>query len=199
MCGRYVLYGPQSRYQAYFDAQLLAEYDDNYNIAPMASVPVIRQSPDGGRVVDLLHWGLIPRWASDSSIGNKLIIARSETVAEKPSFRDAFKKRRCIVPASGFYEWATTDKGKLPYYISLQSGEPLAIAGLWKAWRGPDGSILRTFCILTTGPNEVMKPIHDRMPVLLHPKDFARWFSARTCRSNTISTTVMAGLSGKSC
>ncbi len=177
MCGRYVLYGPQSRYQAFFDAQLLADFGDNYNIAPTAMTPVIRLSPEGQRVLSMLRWGLIPRWAKDPGVGARLNNARGETVAEKPSFRDAFRKRRCIVPASGFYEWHTTPSGKQPYYVSLRSGDPLAMAGLWEAWRAPDGTIVRTFCIVTTGPNEVMAPIHDRMPVLLHQKDFVQWLS----------------------
>jgi len=175
MCGRYVLYGPQSRYQQYFDAKLWPEFEDSYNIAPTSSVPVIRQSPEGDRVADLLKWGLIPHWAKDQTIGAKLNNARSETVAEKPSFRDAFKRRRCIVPASGFYEWKVMSAWKQPYYITLKSGEPLAMAGLWESWHGETGELVRTFCILTTAANSLMEQIHDRMPVLLHPDDFACW------------------------
>jgi len=175
MCGRYVLYGPQSRYQAYFDAKYWPEFADRYNIAPTSVVPVIRQSPEGERVVDLLKWGLIPHWAKDASIGLKLVNARAESLAEKPAYRDAFKRRRCIVPASGFYEWKAEAKGKQPYYVRLKSGEPMALAGLWESWRDPDGEVVRTFCIITTEANALMAQIHDRMPVLLQPEAFARW------------------------
>lgn len=175
MCGRYTLHGPQSRYQEYFDTLTWADFADRYNIAPTSLVPVIRQSPEGARVADLLKWGLIPHWAKDPTIGNKLNNARGETVAEKPSFRDAYKRRRCIVPASGFYEWKAEGKIKQPYYIRYKDGSPLAMAGLWESWRDQEGQIVRTFCIITTGPNAVMEPIHDRMPVLLHREDFGRW------------------------
>lgn len=177
MCGRYTLHGPVSRYQDYFDALNWADFSDRFNIAPAASVPVIRQSPEGQRVVDLLKWGLVPHWSKDPSLGAKLNNARGETVSEKPSFRDAFKRRRCLVPASGFYEWKTEGKAKQPYFIHYKSEEPLAMGGLWESWRDEEGKILRTFCIITTGPNAVMEPIHDRMPVLIQPKDFARWLS----------------------
>ena len=175
MCGRYVLYGPQSRNQEYFQVAGWPDFGDRYNIAPTSLVPIIRQSPEGARVADLLKWGLIPHWAKDPSIGLKLNNARGETVAEKPSFRDAFKRRRCIVPASGFYEWKAEAGGKQPYYIRLKSDEPLAMAGLWESWRDPAGEVVRTFCIVTTSANALMESIHDRMPVLLRPDKFQRW------------------------
>ena len=175
MCGRYVLYGPQSRYQAYFDTKYWPEFADRYNIAPTSVVPVIRQSPEGERVADLLKWGLIPHWAKEPGIGLKLNNARAESLTEKPSFRDAFKRRRCIVPASGFYEWKAESIGKQPYYIHLKPDEPLAMAGLWESWRDPDGVVVRTFCIITTEANALMAQIHERMPVLLRPGDFAQW------------------------
>lgn len=154
---------------------LWPEFADRYNIAPTAVVPVIRQSPDGERVVDLLKWGLIPHWAKDPAIGVKLVNARAESLAGKPAFRDAFNRRRCIVPASGFYEWKTESKGKQPFYVSLISGEPMAMAGLWESWRDPAGAIVRTFCVITTEANALIAQIHDRMPVLLRPEDFSRW------------------------
>jgi putative SOS response-associated peptidase YedK len=118
---------------------------------------------------------LIPHWAKDPAIGSKLNNARGETVTGKPSFRDAFKRRRCLVPACGFYEWKTEGKLKQPWFIRFKSGEPLAMGGLWESWRDPAGAIVRTFCVITTTPNEVMQPIHDRMPVLIRREDFARW------------------------
>jgi len=175
MCGRYVLYGPRSRYQEHFQVPGWPDYGDHYNISPTSLVPVIRQSPEGLLVADLLKWGLIPHWAKDPSIGTKLNNARGETVSEKPSFRDAFKRRRCIVPASGFYEWKAEPGRKQPYYIHLKSDEPLAMAGLWESWRDSSGGIVRTFCIITTAANALMESIHDRMPVILGSEDFSRW------------------------
>jgi putative SOS response-associated peptidase YedK len=123
----------------------------------------------------LLRWGLVPHWAKDPTIGNRLANARGESVAEKPAFREAFRKRRCLVPADGFYEWKTEGRTKQPYYFSRVSGEPLALAGLWESWRAPDGSILRTVGLITTAANALMEPIHERMPVILEPEDWAGW------------------------
>jgi len=129
----------------------------------------------------LLHWGLVPHWAKDPSIGTKLINARGESVAEKPSFREAFKKRRCLVPANGFFEWKAEGKIKQPHFISLKSGVPMAMAGLWESWKSPDGEIVRTVCIVTIGANELMAPIHDRMPVLVAPEHWQSWLCC-ACR-----------------
>lgn len=135
-------------------------------------------SEHGGQREHLAVCSLVPNWAKDPAIGNKLNNARGETAAEKPSFRDTFKRRHCLIPADGFYEWKAEGKIKQPYYISLKSGEPLSIAGLWESWRSPEGEILRTTCIITTGPNAVMTPIHDRMPVILRPEDWRAWLCA---------------------
>lgn len=178
MCGRYVLKQTPARLKEYFGLDEIADFSPHYNIPPGTDIPVIRQSPEGKRVLHLLRWGLVPHWAKDPSIGSKLNNARGETVAEKPSFRDAFKRRRCLIPADGFYEWKTEGRQKQPYYISLKSGEPLAMGGLWESWRGPDGEILRTACIITTGPNAVMTPIHDRMPLILRPEEWQVWLTA---------------------
>ena len=180
MCGRYALYGPHFRYKEYFGPDDWSDFPDRYNIAPSLSVPVIRQSPEGRRVVSLLQWGLIPNWSKDASIGLKLANARAETVAEKPSFRSAFRSRRCIVPASGFYEWKSEGRNKQPYYFRYRSGDPLAIAGLWESWRDSTGNIVRTFCVITTTANTTVAPVHDRMPVLLAPSDFAEWLDPDT-------------------
>ena len=178
MCGRYALYGPSSRYQEHFHTESWPDFPDRYNIAPSAWVPVIRQAPDGGRVTDLLRWGLIPNWSKDESIGVKLNNARGETVSEKPSFRSAYQKRRCIVPASGYYEWQEIPgERKQPWYIHLKSDEPMAMGGLWESWKNPAGELIRTFCVVTTGPNAVMAPIHDRMPVILQRDDWPAWLS----------------------
>jgi putative SOS response-associated peptidase YedK len=177
MCGRYALKAPASELVTRFGLDEYAEYRLHYNIPPGTDIPVIRQSPEGKRVLHLLRWGLVPHWAKDPSVGARLNNARSESIAEKPSFRDAFKRRRCLVPASGFYEWKTEGKIKQPYYISLKSGEPMAMAGVWESWKTPDGGVLRTTCIVTTGPNTVMAPIHDRMPVIIGPAQWSAWLA----------------------
>jgi putative SOS response-associated peptidase YedK len=120
-------------------------------------------------------WGLIPSWAKDASIGAKLINARSETVAEKPSFREAFKKRRCIIPVDGFYEWQRTGGRKQPFFFHLRDDRPIGFAGLWDRWKNEEGKVLETFTILTTNANEILMPVHDRMPVILHLEDYALW------------------------
>lgn len=178
MCGRFALKSPPAKLVEHFGLDECADFAPRYNIPPGTDIPVIRQSPEGKRVLHLLRWGLVPHWAKDPSIGNKLSNARGESVAEKPSFRDAFRRRRCLIPADGFYEWKTEDKVKQPYFISLKSGEPLAMGGLWESWRRPDGEILRTACIITTGPNDVMEPIHDRMPVILRAEVWQAWLEA---------------------
>ena len=178
MCGRFALKSPPAKLVERFGLDECADFAPHYNIPPGTDIPVIRQSPEGKRVLHLLRWGLVPHWAKDPSIGNKLSNARGESVAEKPSFRDAFRRRRCLIPADGFYEWKTEGKVKQPYFISLKSGEPLAMGGLWESWRRPDGELLRTACIITTGPNDVMRPIHDRMPVILRAEDWQAWLEA---------------------
>ncbi len=155
MCGRFVLKAPPAKLADYFDLDAWEEVVPRYNIPPGTAIAVIRQSPEQKRVLHRLRWGLVPHWAKDTGIGGKLNNARGETVAEKPAYR----RRRCLIPADGFYEWGATDgKAKQPHYISQKSGEPLALAGLWEAWKAPDGEILRTCCIITTRPNAVMAP-----------------------------------------
>lgn len=133
MCGRFALKAPPAELVTRFDLAACADFGPRYNIPPGTDIPVIRQSPEGERVLHLLRWGLIPHWSKDTSIGAKLNNARGETVAQKPSFRDAFKRRRCLIPADGFYEWKPDGTYKQPYYISLKSGEPMAMAGLWES------------------------------------------------------------------
>ena len=178
MCGRFALNVPFAELVARFGLDECALLAPRYNIPPGTEIPVIRQSPEGKRVLHLLHWGLVPHWAKDRSLGAKLNNARGESVAEKPSFREAFKRRRCLVPASGFYEWKAEGKTKEPYYISLKSGEPMAMGGLWESWQSPAGEIVRTVCIVTTGANELMAPIHDRMPLLVAEEHWPTWLAA---------------------
>lgn len=177
MCGRFALRVSPAELITRFGLDECAGFTPSYNIPPGTDIPVIRQSPEGMRVLHLLRWGLVPHWSKDPAIGAKLNNARGESVAEKPSFRDAFKRRRCLIPANGFFEWKAEGKIKQPYYISLKSGEPMAMGGLWESWKAPDGSILRTVCVVTTSPNAVMTPIHDRMPVIVAPENRQSWLS----------------------
>lgn len=145
-----------------------------YNLAPTQLMPVVIN--DGERMLDAYRWGLIPSWAKEASIGNKLINARGETVAEKPSFRSALKRRRCLVIVDGWFEWKQSTKPKTPYLFRRKDGRPMAFAGLWEEWTAPDtGEVLRTCTVITTGPNALMAPIHDRMPVILRPEAQQVW------------------------
>lgn len=146
-----------------------------YNISPTQNLPTVVINQDQ-RELTLMRWGLIPSWAKDASIGYKMINARGETVAQKPSFKRPFKDRRCLVLADGFYEWKRTDKkNKIPYHFVLKSREPFAFAGLWDEWKSPEGEPILSFSLITIGANELMGQIHDRMPVILHEEDEARW------------------------
>ena len=175
MCGRFALKTTTAQLASHFKLDEAVDVAPRYNIAPGTDIPTIRHSPEGKRVMHLLRWGLVPHWAKDPSMGAKLSNARGETVADKPSFRDAFKRRRCLVPADGFYEWKTEGKQKQPYYFSMKSGDPFALGGIWESWRTPDGGILRTCCLITTEPNEIMLPVHDRMPVIVSPDHYEAW------------------------
>jgi putative SOS response-associated peptidase YedK len=174
MCGRFTLRQPAERIAREFQLEEVSDIGARYNIAPTQKILAIRQSPDG-REAGMFKWGLIPSWAKDASIGAKLINARSETVAEKPSFREAFKRRRCIIPADGFYEWQRTGSKKQPFYFHLTDDGLFGFAGLWDKWRTPNGESLETCSILTTDANEVLRHMHDRMPVILHSDDYDLW------------------------
>ena len=201
MCGRYVIaYGPEMLVHG-FSATRVVPFPQHWNVAPQSQVPVIRETPEGERVADLMRWGLVPHWAKDEGIGHKLTNARAEGMADKPSFRQAVRRRRCIVPASGFYEWqAVTSQrgsGKQPWYIS-PTDEPLfAFAGLFEAWRPPgspdDGAWVLTCCIVTTVPNPLMAPIHDRMPVILRREHWSAWLS-RSLQDAAALPSLMEGL-----
>jgi len=173
MCGRYG-FVPDTNFDERFQVEHRQEtLLPSYNVAPGATMPVVvRNSPNR---VELMKWGLIPFWAKDPKISYKTINARAETVATTPAFREAFKRRRCLVPASGFYEWQKTERGKIPYFIHLKDTELFAFAGLYDVWKDAEGQELRTYTILTTTPNALMQPIHNRMPVILQPDDEGTW------------------------
>ncbi|WP_088287013.1 SOS response-associated peptidase [Ideonella sp. A 288] len=186
MCGRYVVaYDPETLVSG-FSLTRIQPFDRHWNLAPQALVPVVYESKAGERVGELMRWGLVPHWAADPSIGAKLNNARSEGMADKPSFRQAVRRRRCLLPASGFYEWqAVAPVGakplKQPWYISPRGAPFFPMAGLFEAWRPKDAAEdtpwLLTCCVVTTAPNAVMSPIHDRMPVMVPPEHWAAWLS----------------------
>lgn len=186
MCGRFALDLPPLKLAEHFNLVEEANYALSWNIAPSSRICSITADEQDHRHARLMHWGLIPSWAKDASIGNKLINARGETVAEKPSFRSAFKSRRCIIPASGFFEWKTAEGVKNPWYISLRSGDPMAFAGLWETWKPKDGETVESCCIITTDANDLMKPIHDRMPVILDREQWGGWLSTQEKRADKL-------------
>lgn len=173
MCGRFSFSQSSEALAEAFHLSV-PSLSPRYNIAPTQPAPTILQSTDG-RELKLLHWGLIPSWAKDTKMGAKLINARAETVDEKPAFRSAFKKRRCLVLADGFYEWQQQNGKKQPYYFRVEDGKPFAFAGLWEHWESPDGEEIDSCTIITTEANDILRPIHDRMPVILAPKDYEQW------------------------
>ena len=153
----------------------------SWNVAPSREAMVVRHHPDSGeRHLDLLKWGLLPHWTDDPAKAQRPINARAETVAASGMFRSAFAQRRCLVPAGAFYEWRKTGGPKVPYAFARTDGQPIAFAGLWEGFRWPSGEVTRTFCIITTSANEVMLPIHDRMPVVLAPEDWPVWLGETT-------------------
>ncbi len=184
MCGRFGLLHPWTdMFQAYSIISSPLNLPRRFNIAPTQPIVAITGAPAAesgdrrrGTIATLFRWGLVPSWAKDISAGAKTINARAETVAEKPSFRAAFRRRRCLIPASGFYEWQSQPKGpKQPFWITAADGGLLTFAGLWESWMSPDGDELQTCTIVTTTANESLAPIHHRMPVILAPADFAAW------------------------
>jgi len=179
MCGRFARRSTQEVLADWFGVELedMPWFAPTFNATPQSTQPVVRLNRDSsGREFALMRWGLVPFWAKDPKFGYSTFNARAEEVPTKPAYREALKKRRCLVPADAFYEWQRLDKkNKQPYAIALKSGEPYAFAGLWETWKPQAGSPLETFTILTTDPNELMQPIHNRMPVILEPQDHERW------------------------
>lgn len=187
MCGRFALTASPEEIAQQLTLSSAPPLAPRYNIAPSQPVLAVRENRDSHqRELAYFHWGLIPGWAKDPAIGYKMINARSETAAEKPSFRNALKYRRCLVPISGFYEWQKVGKGKQPHYIHRADGQLLAVAGLWEHWQSPDGSEIESCTLLTTTPNEVMRPLHDRMPVILQPEDYDLWLNPREVKSEPL-------------
>jgi putative SOS response-associated peptidase YedK len=184
MCGRYNIIPDAPAWVTAFSlpenaANEISEMSQNYNVAPTQDVPIVRKNRETGEhELILAHWGLIPFWAKDVEIGYRTINARAETVTEKPAFRTAFRKRHCLIPANGFYEWKKGGSGKQPYVIHMKNHKPFAFAGLWESWRNPkDDTDLQSCTIIVTEANAFMAPIHNRMPVILNPDDYVRWLN----------------------
>jgi len=178
MCGRYVVaYDPQTLVSG-FSVTRVTPFPRRWNVTPQSPVPVVYETREGERVAELMRWGLVPHWARDASIGHKLNNARAEGLFDKPSFRQAARRRRCLLPASGFYEWQATPTGKQPWYFCGRDPTPLAMAGVFEAWRLSESEEwLLTCCVITVAANELMAPIHDRMPALLAPQQWAAWLA----------------------
>ncbi len=177
MCGRFVTNIPAAVLWELFSLQEVPQFEPRFNVTPAQLAAVVRNQGDHNRL-DLLKWGLVPMWAKDPNLGSHLINARSETAFEKPAFRHAVKYRRCIIPTSGFYEWEhLSDHSKQPWFIQMADHSPMCLAGLWESWKMPDGFELETFAIMTTSANKFVEPIHERMPVILHPDDFSLWLN----------------------
>ncbi len=182
MCGRYTLTSSGDELALLFDLPELPLLPPRYNMAPTQGAAVVRvPEPGAPRRLDLLKWGLIPYWAKEASIGNRMINARAESVAEKPAYRWSFKKKRCLVATDGFYEWKKEGKAKQPFLIRREDGKPFAFAGLWSTWKDAEhgGQTVETFTILTTAANDLLRPLHDRMPVIVGRENFDLWLDPK--------------------
>jgi putative SOS response-associated peptidase YedK len=179
MCGRFAFFSPAEAIAATFGLAAEPDVIQRFNVAPGQDLFSVRAEGDVP-VADMFRWGLVPFWAKDPAIGNRMINARAETVTEKPSYRQAFRRRRCLIPANGFYEWQKTADGKQPWFISAKDAGLLAFAGLWEEWSGGEGEVMRTCTIITTPANEFMSNLHDRMPVIVPDGMYTDWLAADT-------------------
>jgi putative SOS response-associated peptidase YedK len=181
MCGRFNLIATKAQIMAHLGLQKLPDYQPDYNIPPGQKILSVVRLEDGGNKAVFLHWGLIPSWSKDRKISGRLINARAETLTEKPSFRKAYQHRRCLIPATGFFEWRTTETGKKPYHIHQPDNALFAFAGLWEHWEHEQETVY-SCAIITTAANDKIAPIHDRMPVIITPDFYNRWLD----KTNTV-------------
>jgi len=184
MCGRYSITTAPEALRRLFEYANLPNLEPRWNVAPTQPAPVVRQT-GAGRELSLLRWGLIPAWAKDASIGARCINARADTVDAKPAFREAFRARRCLIPADGFFEWRAESHAKQPYRIVVNGGEPFAFAGLWERWQRA-GETIESFAIVTTEANDALQALHHRMPVILAPEDHARWLGGSPAEAKAL-------------
>ncbi len=186
MCGRFAFWTTRRRLKEEFDLpvpeEALPELPARYNIAPGTDIAAIRKRPESPRELSMLRWGLIPSWARDKKTGYRMINARAESVMKRPAFRNAFRYRRCLIPASGFYEWQKRGRKKQPWFITLKETDLFAFAGLWERWKNPEdeSEVIESCTIITTDANGLVRPLHDRMPVILERPQYERWLSRRT-------------------
>ena len=180
MCGRFALVATGEEVAEHYQLSEVPFVVPRYNVAPTQPVAAVRLGRGGEREFTFFQWGLIPSWAKDPSIGSRMINARAETAAEKPAYRAAFKRRRCLLPSTGFYEWHQLEGRKQPMYIHPTDDKIMSLAGLWEIWHDPEGGLLETCTILTTTPNSLMESIHNRMPVVLNPRDYNAWLNPET-------------------
>ncbi|HSP49628.1 MAG TPA: SOS response-associated peptidase [Pseudolabrys sp.] len=189
MCGRYTLTSAPEALRALFRYAEQPNFPPRYNVAPTQPIAIVRLV-DGKRHFALVRWGLLPSWVKDPKTFTLLINARGESAAEKPAFRAAMKRRRCLIPADGFYEWQAAGDRKRPFYVRAKSGAPLAFAGLWESWTGPNGEELETGAIVTTRANRTLGPIHERMPVIVPPEAFDLWLDGATVDATTAASLI---------
>jgi putative SOS response-associated peptidase YedK len=191
MCGRYVITSPPAAIRALFGYGEQPNFPPRYNVAPTQPIPVVRLA-EGRRSFTLMRWGFIPSWVKDPKTVSLMINARGETVLDKPAFRNAMRRRRCLLPADGFYEWRAAAPGapKRPYFIRPKSGAPIAFAGLWETWMGPNGEEIDTAAIVTTTANQMLAPIHDRMPVVVTPDAFELWLDGAHVEAETAAAAI---------
>ena len=191
MCGRYTITSAPEAIRALFRYEEQPNFPPRYNVAPTQPIPIVRLV-EGKRQFALVRWGLLPSWVKDPKTFTLLINARGESVIDKPAFRAAMKRRRCLVPADGFYEWKAVGGRKVPYFVQLKSGAPMAFAGLWESWTGPNGEELETAAIVTTDANRMLAPIHSRMPVIVPPEAFDLWLNTNEVDARTAAALIHA-------
>jgi putative SOS response-associated peptidase YedK len=190
MCGRYAITSAPEAIRALFGFEEQPNFPPRYNVAPTQPIPIVRMV-DGKRHFALVRWGLLPGWVKDPKTFSLLINARGESVIDKPAFRAAMRRRRCLVPADGFYEWKPAGERKQPYFVRLKSGQPMAFAGLWETWTGPNGEEMDTAAIVTTTANRTLAAIHDRMPVILAPEAFDMWLDTANVDAKTAAALLL--------
>jgi len=197
MCGRYVITSPADAVRALFDYDERPNFPPRYNVAPTQPIPIVRLA-DGKRAFALVRWGFLPAWVKDPKTFSLLVNARGESVLDKPAFRNAMRRRRCLVPADGFYEWGAAAAGgaKRPYFVRPRSGGPIAFAGLWETWTGPNGEEVDTAAIVTTRGNVALAPIHDRMPVIVAPEAFNLWLDCAKVDAMTATALIAPAPAG---
>lgn len=198
MCGRFSLSTPAQTLAEIFEVANVPELQPRFNIAPSEAIAAIRVPRDEqARELARLRWGLVPSWAKEPSVGNRMINARAETVGANPAFRSPFRRRRCLIPADGFFEWQRLERGKQPFHFRMRDGLPFAFAGLWDLWEGKHGSVIESCTLITTQPNDLVRPVHDRMPVIVEPKHYELWLDPRVDRPERLMEVLQPFAAGK--